>query len=99
MTNPTELRSRVLEADVEHALLDGALRDLGAVLGEEQAHRLFLTDTGFHVALTALVCAGWWPHSPNIETRRKWAAEQQKNLELVNRIRQAPIVVATELLS
>ncbi|HEX3781682.1 MAG TPA: hypothetical protein VHX38_18625 [Pseudonocardiaceae bacterium] len=87
------------EADVEHALLEGAIRDLGAVLGDEQAHRLFLTDATFNVAVTALLRTGWWPHSADIETRGKWAAEQQRVVALWDQLRRMPITVPVELLS
>lgn len=55
--------------DVDLALRDAALHDLGRALGPEQAQRLYLTDTGFHFAVDALLHAGWWPHSPDIDTR------------------------------
>lgn len=54
--------------DVEDALTEAALRDLGRILGPEQARRLYLTDTGFHFAVDGLVRTGWWPHSMDIES-------------------------------
>lgn len=66
----TVLPRRFTNYEVDDALHEAALRDLGCVLGNETAVQLYFNNVGFHTAVDALLRAGWWPHSLDVESRR-----------------------------